>query len=528
VSRSNIELMRKLILTMRRFPFHPLITAIYMVLSLFALNVDQIKFGAALRALVFVPLGTMGMWVFLWFLLRNWKRAAVLTTLLLVLFFSYGHVYHYLEANPILGLELGRHRILIIIYLVTAAVCIWVSWKKVVDLDQATQLLNLVSVVLILFPLIQIGSFDWQQKNAQRTYAESASVTDGNQLFANVNAPDVYYIVLDGYSRADVLKERFDFDNSAFIKALQGLGFYVAECSQSNYTQTPLSMTASLNFSYLDALDGVNLESGDEAVLYPHLSQNQVRLIFEQMGYAIVAFETNYYWLNLVDVDHYYSAAGRAVNPGEARLPVNGFEAMLIRESAGLVLTDLLAFLPGEIQPDLEYPNRAHAEQVLYSFEKLADVPIEVPGPKFVYAHIVAPHSPIVFGPQGEWVVLPEGLDDAGWRKAHTDEIQYVNSRVLEVVSELIKASARQPVIVIQADHGAMISDQHNHAEILNAYYLPGLSETGLYATISPVNTFRVIFNRYFGGSYPLLEDITYDSLYDQPFDFSELVNDCP
>ena len=40
---------------------------------------------------------------------------------------------------------------------------------------------------------------------------------------------------------------------------------------------------------------------------------------------------------------------------------------------------------------------------------------------------------------------------------------------------------------------------------ILNAYYLPGADPRVFYPTISPVNSFRVVFNTYFGASLPLL-----------------------
>ena len=46
---------------------------------------------------------------------------------------------------------------------------------------------------------------------------------------------------------------------------------------------------------------------------------------------------------------------------------------------------------------------------------------------------------------------------------------------------------------------------------ILNAYYLPGY-DGDLYATISPVNSFRLVFNSYFGGEYDMLEDVSYYS----------------
>ena len=48
--------------------------------------------------------------------------------------------------------------------------------------------------------------------------------------------------------------------------------------------------------------------------------------------------------------------------------------------------------------------------------------------------------------------------------------------------------------------------------EILNAYYLPDNAKDFLYDSITPVNTFRLIFNYYFNVSYELLEDKSYFS----------------
>ena len=47
-------------------------------------------------------------------------------------------------------------------------------------------------------------------------------------------------------------------------------------------------------------------------------------------------------------------------------------------------------------------------------------------------------------------------------------------------------------------------------AGILSAYYLPDKEISGLYPSISPVNTFRLIFNLYFGTSHTLLPDESY------------------
>ena len=42
---------------------------------------------------------------------------------------------------------------------------------------------------------------------------------------------------------------------------------------------------------------------------------------------------------------------------------------------------------------------------------------------------------------------------------------------------------------------------------ILNAYYLPGPGREQLYPSISPVNSFRLLFNAYFGTKLPMLPD---------------------
>jgi hypothetical protein len=45
---------------------------------------------------------------------------------------------------------------------------------------------------------------------------------------------------------------------------------------------------------------------------------------------------------------------------------------------------------------------------------------------------------------------------------------------------------------------------------ILNSYYLPGIDDHGLYQTISPANSFRLIFNKYFDAGLPMLPDRSY------------------
>jgi hypothetical protein len=506
-------------------PFYPLLFAIYPVLALLAHNIDQIKATAALRSLLVSLVGAVLLWLLLRLLLKDWGKAALLTTLFWMLFFTYGHVYHSLEANPVMGMNLGRHRLLLPLWLFIAALGTWLVIRKIKNLAVAAQALNLLGMVALAFPIIQLLWF-----NLHLTWMASHSpVASPGALHLPTNQapPDIYYIILDAYSRDDVLQRQFGYDNQPFIQQLEDMGFYVARCSQSNYAQTQLSISSSFNMNYLDALEGdLPSESQDMSPLWPLIRHSLTRQSLEELGYTIVSFETGYYWLHLEDADVYFSPERSAVNPGEARLAVNGFEAMLIRESAGLVLTDAFSLLPRFMQPDLDAPRQEHRQRVLYTFDKLRGVPLSVKSPKFIYAHIVAPHFPIVFGPNGEDVSYPEPLDEATYTVAYPGEITYINQRVLDVVKEIIQVSATPPVIIIQADHGNDHALPSDRTSILNAYYLPG-GESWLYPTITPVNTFRVIFDQYFGGDYALLDDVSYYSTYQQPFQYQIIQNDC-
>jgi hypothetical protein len=90
-------------------------------------------------------------------------------------------------------------------------------------------------------------------------------------------------------------------------------------------------------------------------------------------------------------------------------------------------------------------------------------------------------------------------------------QVIYLNNRFEAIFDEILKKSPRSPIIVLQSDHGiTRVSSARERVAILNAYHLPGGGNEFLYPSISPVNTFRLIFNFYFGGSFDLLEDVSY------------------
>jgi hypothetical protein len=157
----------------------------------------------------------------------------------------------------------------------------------------------------------------------------------------------------------------------------------------------------------------------------------------------------------------------------------------------------------------------------------------DVPSPKFVFVHLVIPHHPFVFGPNGENLSsigsgVPKGVPKfEEYKIKYPDQVRYINKRITAVVDLILQSSPNPPIIVIQGDHGPAPFDvNERRMKILNAYYFPDDLE-GLYPTITPVNTFRLIFDKYFGQNYPLLEDRSLYSAYDIPYNYEEVPNDC-
>lgn len=66
-------------------------------------------------------------------------------------------------------------------------------------------------------------------------------------------------------------------------------------------------------------------------------------------------------------------------------------------------------------------------------------------------------------------------------------------------------------------------TDHRESTSILNAFYLPGVDASVLYDSISPVNTFRVVLDLYFGTGYGLIDDRSYFSNDRHPYRFLDV-----
>jgi hypothetical protein len=524
---------------LKRTPIHPFLMTAFPILALLAHNISQLRLEDALRSLIVGLLGCALALAISHLYTRNRSIAAVITSLLMLLFFSYGHVHDAFETIRLFGEPLGRHRYLAPLWalLFFSAVGL-LRWRAGAS-ARWTEALNVIGLVAVALPLIQIANHQVLVFASTQAAASRSAEAEGLSVGARGSQQDVYYIILDGYARADALDAYYLYDNSEFLEGLTERGFYIAPRSQSNYSQTALSLASSLNMDYIPSLVKP-FEPGrkDTSELTALVQQSRVRRLFETLGYQTVAFETGVPLTEWGDADFYYLSKHQFAQAHPILSSLNGFESILLHTSAGLILMDAAEVMPAMLEVGIEAPYKAHRERILSILGELGNLP-SIEQPKFVFAHVLIPHGPMIFGPNGEFMPPDEPFTLAGDKEAleafkyreriqgYRHQVTYVNKRILEIVDALLSQSDPAPVIILQGDHGGPTSGVPDEARlaILNAYHLPGGGSERLYPSISPVNTFRLVFNIYFNGSYELLEDVAYFSEYDTPFNIEIIPN---
>jgi hypothetical protein len=501
------------------FPFYPFLLACYPVISLFQVNFHEVDPRVIIRPLIVSLVFAAVIFLITFAISRNIHRTAAFTSLCLILFFSYGHIYNIVSAPALAGFLLSRHRWLIIFYLMVFAFFTWMIFTKLNGGQQLTRLFNLISLALIAIPLIQVLIAGMKQPRNSIVQIGQEEKQSGPSKSGQ--KPDIYYIILDMYTREDSLKQDFDFDNSQFIHALEEHGFYVANCSRANYVQTELSLGSSLNMEYLQTLaPELNTKQENMDGMVGYIKDNRVRLFLEQAGYKTVAFDTGYFWDSWTNADYYFSP----VTSSSLTSTFTPFEGLFLNTTAFLPLFESQILLSQNTAAEIQNPVQSHIERELYKLDKFGQV-AGISNPKFVFAHFMIPHFPFVFRGDGS-LQTDNGffsnrntpVDEKHYVDGYTQQVEFINTRILADIEKILGSSKNPPVIIIQGDHGARNENRHN---ILNAYYLPR-GKAHFYPSISPVNSFRLIFDEYLNGDFKLLPDKSYFSSANRPYIFEE------
>lgn len=366
--------------------------------------------------------------------------------------------------------------------------------------------------------VIRIGLSSWSHPYV----AAPAPLATTREPFA-----DVWWIVLDGYPRADQLERDFGV-HSGLDGPLRERGFSVGPRARANHSQTLLALSTALNGETMAAMIGDNPDNVTRQSLRMLMNDNRVSRSLQAAGYYLVSYKSAYSVISVPSDE----VRGPRVLINEVE---NGIYSLTMLPK----FVSALGFSEGAVG------YRARRNHLQATVNDLGTY-VHPSRPTFTFAHITAPHPPFVFDADGA-TEDPKGHyalhDGSHWILLHPEEdyvdgfagmVAWLSPKILEAVDR-IRANGRPSIILIHADHGPgsrLDWDERDYTDvtermtILNALYLPSGGAALLPPDFTPIDASRAILNEALGASLPIREERSYYSGWPTPFDFEDVTDE--
>jgi hypothetical protein len=320
--------------------------------------------------------------------------------------------------------------------------------------------------------------------------------------------PDIYFLVFDAMASSASLRETMNKDNTALDSFLRQQGFYVIQKSSANYNWTIHSISTTLNMQYLPEFIAPVMHDpkayfwGSASIL-----NNSLTTILRNEGYRISQYQpisfSNPDWpyrtfFHDLQAQHFFFKTF----PGRIYKDIFWNYTRVNLKAVKSIQASLMS-----------QRNQARLLEVQNTMRLIKQSCSGTGTPRFIYGHFMLPHDPYTFDRTGK--LLPIDPDQpvqetADEPAAYFEQVLFANRLIEEAVTYIRQNNRRNTVIVVAGDHGYKYYKKQQSTytfQNLNAVYFPDHNYSPLYDSLSPVNTFRVILNKYFRTDLPLLKD---------------------
>ncbi len=465
----------------RRFAFHPYALTAFAVLSMYSANVTEASPSDVVIPLTVLLLVACFSVLLFRIFYATPERAAIAASFAAVITLFYGHAC--VLVQTILGSHVRyvRWRYMLMAWAILMLVGLLLIRVLRFSDRQVSHLLNIFSIALLGFALCTTAvSLIGGRPNSESNQAEIALADEElPQLKVPAITRDVYFLIFDRYGSLRTMRDEFGLDNSQFYDELRHRGFHCLEESQTNYPRTVISMASILNMQYHGEEILGDVEYGRQ------IADHNVGRLFRQVGYS-------YYHLG-----NFYGPL-RSNRNAVYSLPVSPLPSEF---ADGIYSQTPLGQIYPMFSPEWGGIADRRAPDVARRHYQAVEDAARQPGPKFVYAHFLPYHA------------VPPTETTASHTLA-------TNERILSMVDTIVRESEVAPIIVIQADEGPYLGEAdaskdrltqiRKRTGIIAAFLVPGIDAEEIPMTITPVNTFRLLFSHYFDAEIELLPDRTF------------------
>ncbi len=417
----------------------PALAAVLVPLHLWNRNPGEVDPIAAVLLTGAIAMAAVGLQALLGRLAGTEGRSELCLGVGILLFFNYWDLSVQIRLGPVLDLLIAVQILLIAAWLILFRL----STKTVQGLAK------LMAAVLALLCVFQIGGLlrhsitETRRQDLLAARAESART-----VAPDLEAPDLYLIIADGFGGEAVLESLFEHPLDSFYGELEKRGFHVVRNSRSNYNRTRFALPSLLNGRLLQP----SFQDSDwdaATATARHLTvHSEFFMGAVDSGYA-AHFIGSHPWITLrhpaIDVREFTRLPEFALVLW-SKTPLRLLPAL---ERDRKFIAGGMAWMPHSIEWTLE------------TFEELAAEPRS--RPRAILVHLMSPHMPYYHRPDGTVVDEYQGIDwaapgyDLERRKAaYIDQVAYLERRLLLTFDRILESHTYgpRPIIVLQGDHG--------------------------------------------------------------------------
>jgi hypothetical protein len=425
---------------------------------------------------------------------RSYLNAGVQSFFLLFVFYFFGPIKDFLRLKFTDGLLQSYTFLLPVTALIITLILFQVRKRE--RFEKFTLFLNTTLIILILIDVTALLF----QKNKENQNDNSIS-----QSFVpckDCHKPDIYYLIFDSYSSSNLLKQEFSFNNAVIDSYLIKKGFKTVPYSRSNYNLTPFSIGSTFNLNYLPGVDtSRDYFLKNYLPVVEKVYSNQLLSILEKEGYSIY----NHSIFNIAS----HSSTVPPFDIWEINTLYDQHNIFLkIYADIGWQFPKWLR-LPGKNKLK-EYSENRDVHDSITIEHILNTVRLESEKPKFVYGHIFVPHSPYTYNSRGDKIQPVPNMKMEEDKAAYIEQIVYTNTIIKKLVDTIFDYQKNPFILIIQGDHGYRFFDRtKSRLEFpnFNAIYFSDKNYSLLNDSLTNVNLFRIVFNKFFNQNYPMLKD---------------------
>ncbi|MDB5164265.1 MAG: hypothetical protein JWS12_883 [Candidatus Saccharibacteria bacterium] len=351
---------------------------------------------------------------------------------------------------------------------------------------------------------------------------------------ATTSKPDIYFLMYEDYADATTLQRVNNYDNSPLFSYLASQGFANRQTgAYSNYPFTTSSLSSMLAMNYFPDLQAQFGKDGPWQTTFPYrsiINNPPFAQIVKQNGYTYN--QVSSWWENSrihIQADN-QPTMGYRFNFLKWHFYLGDLSRDIINKSVlspwlkkGITLghTTLIKY-------DRDYNPMENLQVQTNALKAIANQ-ADAAGPQFTFGHIMVPHTPYIFKPDGSLADYDGEHNDDGIPETekYANQAAYVNQNIQEVVG-YIRQHDPKAVVILQSDEGSYppqfryvqqpghyfnpldlpVPDMQQKFGILASYYLPGLdAKTVSNQLSSPVNVLPFVLNNYLGYTIPRLPE---------------------